>query len=414
MIACRAYSLARGDLKVFLKLSLTARPTAAAQFKAEASLLHHLRDKGVHNVTKVIGREHTALGSMMIVHDEELKTFSEMFLTKDRPAPPCWNDTSQLLNALEHSVKLVRIVAQIHEAQVVHGSLRPSIISVSPLFNEVHVHDFSCAFRTGPGGDSVPIRERGMKEEESLRYIAPECTGRVGKVPDGRSDFYAIGATLFELFTGRLLFADAEDPLDVIHAHIVRRPPSMIQLDSSIPIELAQIVAKLLEKNPDLRYQTAQGLIIDLEKVLELVRRRRTGSTMTAGAGADDSDSVTSDSVASTKANPAASPQIGNVGHDIGSGSHFVVGSIDEAAYFRLPPPDKMFGRDKNVQSLLACHEHVKATNTTQVIVVKGPSGIGKTSFVERLKAPAVKDKGYFAVVKFGQYRHNLVLTQVC
>lgn len=351
---------------------------------------------------------------MMVVHDEGLRTLHEIFLSKERNPPPRWTEASELLHALDHAIKLVRIVGQIHDLHIVHGSLRPATISVS-IFNEVHVHDFSCAFRAGPEGDSAPIRERGMKEE-SLPYLAPECSGRVGKTADYRSDFYSIGATLFEVFTGHVPFVDAVDPLEIIHAHVVRRPPSMTSIDPSIPDELAQIVTKLLEKSPDQRYQTSRGLLVDLEKVCELVRRRRSGSSAGAAAGSavNAASSHGNDRHhdvglgfgmldAVTRKHRGRSPGV----HDTAasaSADSFVVGSIDEAAYFRLPPADKMYGRDKNVAALLECHERVRTTNVTQVVVVKGLSGIGKTTLVERLKSPALKSRGYYTVVKFGEW----------
>ncbi|ORY92797.1 hypothetical protein BCR35DRAFT_311761 [Leucosporidium creatinivorum] len=286
VVVCRAISIHRGDLKVILKLSLSAKPSVAAQFKAETMLLNALRDKGVSNVTKVLAREVGRLGTMLILADDDLFAFSERFLPSTRPPAPNWTDPSTLLTTLDLTIKLIRLLSSLHSLHIVHGSLRPTTISTS-IFNEVHVHDFSCAFRTaGVGGlgegeageGSAPIRERGMKEE-SLPYLAPECSGRVGKSADYRSDYYAIGATLFEILTGRPPFAEAEDALEIIHAHIARRPVMVDSLDESVPRELGLVVAKLLEKSPEERYQTSQGLIVDLEMVATLVRQRASPST---------------------------------------------------------------------------------------------------------------------------------------
>lgn len=235
-------------------------------------------------------------------------------------------------------------------------------------------------------------------KEESLPYLAPECSGRVGKAADYRSDYYSIGATLFEILTGRTPFAELEDPLEVIHAHIARRPEAVDAMDPSVPRELALVVAKLLEKSPEERYQTSQGLILDLETVASLIRQRSSSSL-------PSTTTTTTTTIAPS----------------------FIPGAIDSAAHFRLPPPSKMFGREASEEDLLAAYERVRESGKVEVVVVKGSSGIGKTSLVERLRGPAVggaaaagvgggaggakgkgkgekrKRKGFWAAVKFGE-----------
>ncbi|GAA5904910.1 hypothetical protein JCM5296_006141 [Sporobolomyces johnsonii] len=393
VIAARAISTTRGDQRVALKLSMSAKPSAAAQFKAEAALLARLRDAGIQNVTRVLARESGRYGAMMVAAWEDLRTWAETYSLRDRPPPPYWTDPQDLVRVIDNVVRLVRLIASIHKLNIVHNSIRPTTIS-NTLFSEVHLHDFSCAFSTGGAdGETSPIRERGMKEE-SLPYLAPECSGRVGKSADYRSDYYAIGATIFEIFTGHVPFADAIDPLEIVHAHIAKRPPLMNALDPSIPPSLALIVAKLLEKSPDTRYQTAQGLIVDLERVKELI----------LPLGSPSSRSVSSmDVMVSTldggvdgvpDCSPLPTPR-----------SDFVVGSVDEAAYFRLPPASKLFGREESMRALRESFERVKRSNRPAVVIVKGHSGIGKTVLVETLRAPAVQSHGHFTSVKFDQIK---------
>jgi len=169
-VACRANSIARGDQKVALKFSLSAKPAAAQQFKAETLLLNKLRESGVQNITKVIARESGRYGTMLVVALDEVKTWTELFKLRDRGPAPFWSNTQELVRAIDYAIRLVHLVASIHKVNYVHNSIRPSTVSTS-MFAEVYLHDFSCAFATGgPEGDSSPIRERGMKEE-SLPYL---------------------------------------------------------------------------------------------------------------------------------------------------------------------------------------------------------------------------------------------------
>lgn len=320
---------------------------------------------------------------MLVCQDEDLHTFHETYLPRDRAgaaSTPYWTSTPNLLRFLDHSIQLVRLVGQIHSLSVVHGSIRPAACSTS-VFDEVHLHDFSTAFRQigENGGNSAPIRERGTKEA-SLPYLAPECSGRVGKVADYRSDFYSLGATFYEILAGHVPFPDVEDPLDIVHAHVTKRPPLVDTIDESVPHELALVVKKLLEKAPDERYQTNLGLVGDLERIRTLVRLRGSGKS---GDGLPDGEEERKELKKEEEG--------------------FVVGSVDEAAHFRLPPSSKMFGRDEDVGKLLECYERVRKENKIEVVVVKGHSGIGKSSLVETVRKPVMQAKGYYTSVKFGE-----------
>lgn len=367
----------------------------------------------------------------MVIQNEDLKLWSETYQLRSRAPPPYWNDGPSLIRAIDNTIRLVRLVAQIHKAGIVHNSIRPTTVSNS-MFNEVHLHDFSCAFHlptaAHDAADTAPIRERGMREE-SLPYLAPECSGRVGKTADRLADYYSIGATLFEVFTGQVPFADALDPLEIVHAHIAKRPALMSQVDPSVPHALSLVVAKcvssslslfrfpaqltvstrrLLEKSPEARYQTSQGLIVDLERVRDLIPTATTPGlydtrrgSISAFAGAGPSSplgrSTSPFTSASTTAGTVGTYNLGALGLE-----NFVVGSLDEAAYFRLPPASQLFGRDESIEQLRNSFERVKQSNKPAVVVVKGHSGIGKTSLIETLRAPAVSSRGHFTSVKFG------------
>ncbi|GAA5989125.1 hypothetical protein JCM10908_001168 [Rhodotorula pacifica] len=378
VVACRAISTARDDRRVLLKFSLLARPSVAGQFKSEVLLLNRLRDAGINNVSKPIAREHGRYGAMIVAVDEDLHFWAESYFAQ-RQGPPHWTQPEALIEAIERSIGLVGLLNSIHDLGLVHGSIRPTTISTSPA-GEVFLHDFSCSFTssgTAENGGTAPTRERGMKEE-SLPYLAPEASGRVGNVADYRSDYYSVGCSLYELYTGRVPFADALDPLEILHAHIAKRPSLMSAIDPSIPHGLSLIVAKLLEKNLEARYQTGQGIVVDLERIASLVR----------AASANLPSSAVD-----------IAQRMGRVGLD------FVPGVIDEIAHIRLPPATQLFGREEHVRQLRASFEQVKQTNCSAVVIVKGSSGIGKTSLIETLRAPAVACRGHYIMSKFDQIK---------
>lgn len=367
VVACRAISTARDDQRVLLKFSLLARPSVATHFKAEVLLLNKLRSAGISNISKPLAHEHNRYGSMIVALDEDLRFWSELYLRR-RAVSPRWEDPGAVADMIDRAVGLVQLLNSVHALGLVHASIRPTTISTSPA-GEVFLHDFSCAYTaedyTGDG-QTAPSRERGLKEE-SLPYLAPEASGRLGTAADYRSDYYSVGCALYEVFTGQTPFADAFDPLEILHAHIARQPLPMTDVESFVPLGLSHIVARLLEKNLEARYQTGQGLIVDLERMANLVR--------------------------AASATPSA---LGQVGAD------FVPGVVDRKAHFSLPPTTKLFGREEHVRQLRASFDRVKETNRPAVVVVKGSSGVGKTSLIETLRPLAVTYQGHYTTSKFG------------
>ncbi|SCZ98541.1 BZ3500_MvSof-1268-A1-R1_Chr3-1g05452 [Microbotryum saponariae] len=389
-VACRAVSINRGDQRVLLKLSLSASVLVAAHIRAEIAVLTELWEAGIHNCTRVIAREVSRLGTIMVCVDDGLTRFSERYEMAPQPRrKPYWSDPADLLDAIDIAIKLIRLAASVHGRQIVHGSLRPDCVSISVL-GEVQMHDFSCSFRASAEGDTNPIRERGL-HEDSLPYIAPECSGRVGRSADYRSDYYSIGAILYEVFAGRAPFADAIDPLDVVHAHITRKPSLMTSLDPSIPMNLSLVIAKLLEKSQDARYQTSEGIVVDLSEISRQVRKQTTTPDLALLL-----------SPMTGEKDPATPGEISSNGS--GSGE-FVVGDVDTAAHFRLPPSNKMYGRDESIEQVTRMYRHVKETGEHRFVVVKGPSGVGKTTLVESVRRPAIQAKGFYTSVKFDQYK---------
>jgi serine/threonine protein kinase len=138
-------------------------------------------------------------------------------------------------------------------------------------------------------------------------YLAPEQTGRTSWPVDRRADLYGLGATLYELATGQPPFGRGE-LARLVHDHLARIPDSPAVLNPAVPDGLALIVLRLLEKEPDRRYQSADGLLHDL-------LRLRAGLTR-------------------------------------GDGAVFALGERDFP--LRLTPPSRLIGRDEQVDALRA------------------------------------------------------------
>src|SRR6185436_1158448 len=153
----------------------------------------------------------------------------------------------------------------VHTAGIIHKDVTPGNIVYNAVSGQAQLIDFdvATALRTERHDFVSPGSLEG-----TLRYMAPEQTGRMNRVTDSRADLYALGVTLFELLTGRLPFVET-DALSIVHAHVAVRPPPPETIDPTIPGPVSEIVMKLLAKAPEDRYQTAAGLLADLRTCLE-------------------------------------------------------------------------------------------------------------------------------------------------
>ena len=150
-----------------------------------------------------------------------------------------------------------------HAAGVLHKDIKPDNIIVGPDLRRVALADFSIA--------SVLSEERSAAAspevlEGSLPYLSPEQTGRMNRPVDYRTDYYSLGATFYELLTGELPFRSS-DPLELVHAHVARLPLAPAIQRPQLPAPLSALVMRLLAKNAEDRYQSAAGLLADLEHI---------------------------------------------------------------------------------------------------------------------------------------------------
>src|ERR1700722_12523010 len=259
-------------------------------------------------------------------------------------------------NLAGFGLRLAQAVAGMHERGVIHRDITPANVVV-PDDGAPCLVDFALA------SSFAEIRPEFTHHSEivgTLAYLAPEATGRTGRPVDQRADLYALGAVLYELATGAPPFG-AGDPLRLIHDHLARVPVPPAEANQAVPAPLSEIIMHLLEKEPDNRYQTADGLIHDLERLRH------------------------------ARAHPAAAV--------------FGVGERDFPV--RLLPPSRLVGRDEEVAALEAAFAGAVAGRCRGVLVAGAP-GVGKTALIDQLRPVVTGGDGWFVAGKFDAYRRDL------
>lgn len=154
----------------------------------------------------------------------------------------------------------------IHNKEIIHRDLKPGNILIAEKrggidYKNLKIIDFGLSLIKGPENiDDVHILIG------TCGYIAPEQTGLSGHKGDERSDLYSLGIIFYELLTHRLPFS-GKTISTLIHQHIAKKPVPPSHYNQDIPGVIDRIILKLLEKEPEKRYQCAQGLLKDLEKI---------------------------------------------------------------------------------------------------------------------------------------------------
>ncbi len=238
---------------------------------------------------------------------------------------------------LQIARQIADAIGSIHDEGVIHRDLNPSnvIVMEGDDAPEIKIIDFGLATLT-PRENAAS--EQAISLTGTLPYISPEQTGRVNRIVDYRTDLYSLGATLYELFAGRPPF-EQQDPLELIHAHIASTPEPLDSVAEDTPEWLAAIVGKLLDKQPENRYQSAASVRDDITKATQMTN-------------------VVQFSLAETD-----TPE-------------------------QLVIPRKLYGRDGSQQALTELLERSKQGETLFACISGGP-GIGKSSLCEAIERQA-------------------------
>lgn len=255
------------------------------------------------------------------------------------------------------ALQLARNVAAVHGAGVIHRDINPSNVMLCGADRRPMLIDFDLAtlFTEQQPGFTHHVEIAG-----TLAYLAPEQTGRTSRTVDQRADLYALGATFYELATGRPPF-EARDTLQLIYDHLVREPTAPAELDARLPQGLSDIILRLLAKEPDARYQSAQGLVHDLSLLGAALQR--------------------------------------------GDSSAFALGERDFAS--RLAPPSRPVGRQSEIESLKRAFENALHGGSRGVLV-SGAPGVGKSTLINELRPMVAARHGWFISGKFDSQRQDL------
>lgn len=333
-------------------------PTELAQFRNQYAIAKNL---DLPEVIQTYSLETHQTGYVLVMEDcggislkEEMKQ---------------WGDRGMGMTAegiqefLAIAIQLAAALEGLYRHRVIHKDIKPANVLINPATRQIKLIDFSIA-------SLLPRETQSLTSpnvlEGTLSYLSPEQTGRMNRGVDYRTDFYSLGVTFYELLTGQLPFSHA-DPIELVHCHIAKQPAAINSLNPTIPSMLSDLISRLMAKNAEDRYQSASGLKHDLKICLE--------------------------------------PLL-----NTGTIRFFELGRRDIAD--RLVIPEKLYGRQAEVEMLLTAFERVTQGNT-EMLLVAGFSGIGKTAIINEVHKPIVRQRGYFIRGKYDQFQRSVPFSAV-
>jgi len=219
------------------------------------------------SVNKVIKEIQEGAGRSLILEDIGGITF-KAWIDATKAEYSCWPLENPalfhlwMLRLLRWSIQLAEGVSACHQQNIIHNDINPANVVVNPSTDQVQLIDFGAAFPDGSNIHEWTV----VEQHRTLTYISPEQTGRLNRNIDYRSDYYALGATLYQLFSSLPPFI-AHDLAELIHCHIARHPVRLDQINPLIPESLSALVAKLMAKAPEDRYQNGRCLIQDQKSI---------------------------------------------------------------------------------------------------------------------------------------------------
>jgi tRNA A-37 threonylcarbamoyl transferase component Bud32 len=250
---------------------------------------------------------------------------------------------------LELAGQIADVLARVHQQGLLHRDVTPANVAIDHA-DRITLLDFEhtvAATRTVDGAAPTP------QLAGTLAYLPPEQSGRTALPVDRRSDLYGLGATLFTLFTGRPPF-DAANAFELLHAHLARRPERIDALRPDLPSALADVVARLLEKDQARRYQSAEAVARDLRQI---------AAQLAEGVEPSPPEAVAADG--------------------------------------ELVLPTRLYGRAEESASIATAIHEVARTGTPRLIEISGAAGIGKSGLLSIIHVPVFANRGWLG---FGQY----------
>lgn len=265
------------------------------------------------------------------------------------------NDFS-ILNQI--TISIVEALKELHDSGFYHKDINPSNIIINES-GQASIIDLGISTLIKGNSEIVSVEFNGTPD-----YISPEQTGRVNRNVDYRTDFYSLGITIYHLSSGKLPYS-GQETIELVHKHIAGEIPQLHPENSMIPLLFSRIIAKLMAKNSDERYQSAAGLLFDLRKVEEII----------------------------------------NIKDSLIDQETWPIGQLDLIT--ELIIPDKLYGRDKEIKLLQDTLNNLKH-HSKKLILIDGKSGTGKTVLALKLKEMAENEDCYFIEGKFDHLQKSI------
>ena len=260
-----------------------------------------------------------------------------------------------LARKLQISVSICQLFSELHQLGFIVNNISPDNIYIDENFQAL-IYDLSFATKISA------LHKRASNigvDRQYLSTLSPEASGRMSHAVEVYSDFYSIGASLYQLFSGRLPFL-YQDDMELVHAHIAKKPKLATEYNADLPDQIAAILAKLLAKDPNQRYQTALGIKEDFNRCIDEYTQQK---------------------------------------HI----NYFPLGEKDFSN--KLVFSSALYGRANEQQTLLNAYSKVVSQKNTQVSIISGYSGVGKSRLVKEIQRPIIEKHGYCVSGKYEQYK---------
>ncbi len=331
---------------VIIKAINTESPAASeiARIRHEYDMIRMLDIEGVVRVVEIAENRD---GLALVTED-----FGGVSLKEFLKAP------LQPESFLDMSIRLSEILDSLHNNNISHRDIKPRNILYNSRTDTLKLTDFGIAAEVARSGEEI---YNPQVIEATLAYMSPEQTGRMNCTVDYRTDFYSLGATFYEMLTGRPPF-NYPEPMEIIHAHIAKQPVPPCSLNHEIPEQVSDIVMKLLSKGAEKRYQSGRGLAADLIRCRSQLR-------------------------------------------GTGRVSSFELGRKDVSLKFTMP--NILVGREEELEKLSRAFEHA-ASGGMEIMLVAGEPGIGKSSLVCEMDKAVTARRGYFLSGKYDRIRRHV------
>ncbi|MCK4796816.1 MAG: AAA family ATPase, partial [Spirochaetes bacterium] len=260
--------------------------------------------------------------------------------------------------------KLTEALDYVHSKGIIHRDIKPSNIMIcNPLSVESRKSGVTPPQRTTVNGKratvNIKLLDFGLalvmelsqiKEKKiigTFEYMSPEATGIMKRPIDERSDLYSLGIIFYQLLTGELPFK-AREISSLLHQQVTKEATPVTRINSDIPNVIAEIITKLMAKEQELRYQSAKGLLYDIDRFYK---------------GEYD----------------------------------FIVGEKDQKV--KLSYQTRLVGREEELERIINLHINAKESKGA-VCLITGEAGLGKTRLIEATKEyifkQGYKDGGLF------------------